>query len=459
MNRFKDKWLIMTCFFLGVLGIEQGYAEGSTLIWSEPLNISNAGAPVTSPQIVGDNLGNAVVIWVNQTTGFVMAALSPEGADTWNTPQQGSTGDVPVYPPAIAMNANGQGVIVYDNGGNVGNNQNVLSFTRFTVSLGALTFDAAVPNNSTSDQANSGPPLVSIDDSGNIVVATLYRAGLARYYIAAGGGAWGAAEQLDGDMQGSFQGLNPYALAVDGSGVGFAIASDTIPEAAPVFLNQSDTVSATPIPVYTGNGIPAILAGVGQLGNAVFVANTTDANTWQFFFSPSGSGQFTSSTVLSNISATVANPPMLNVNENGLGVLAYNVTTDSNVHARFVRVPNQTVGMDKVVGQGTNGTVNTDEFGDAFAAWINPQGYVSGAWLPVGASTWRSSSQISSLPITSGTVPAITTLNLGDGAIVYAAGNDIRCVFFTLTDPAVIKQGSLIHSLKYNNKRRQKGIQ
>lgn len=459
MNRFKDKWLIMTCFFLGVLGVEQGYAEGSTLIWSEPVNISNAGNPVTSPQIVGDNLGNAVVIWVNQTTGFVMAALSPAGADTWNIPQQVSTGDVPVYPPAIAMNANGQGVIVYDNGADPSLGENELSFRRFTVSLGVLNFDTAVPNNVGADEQNSGPPLVSIDDSRNIVVVTLYRAGFARYYIAAGASLWGSADQLDGNELGSFQGLDPYALAVDSSGVGFTIVSDARSTASPFFLNQGSYSVASNFPVYTGRGIPAILAGVGQLGNAVAVVNTTDANTWQFFFSPSGSGQFAPYTVLSNISATVANPPMLNVNENGLGVLAYNVTTDSNVHARFVRVPNQTVGMDKVVGQGTNGTINTDEFGDAFAAWINPQGYVSGAWLPVGASTWRSSSQISSLPIDSGTVPAITVLALGDGAIVYAAGDDIRCVNFTLTDPAVIKHGSLIHSLKYNNKRRQKGIE
>ncbi len=446
---------MMTCFFLGVLGVERGYADGSTLVWSSPVNVSNFGNPVRSPSIVGDNLGNAVVVWVDQTTGDVMVSLSPAGVDTWNTPQQVFEGPAPLSAPAIAMNASGQGVIVYDNGQPYSSNNNSLILRRFTITSGILTLESASTNTDRSYNRYN-PPLASIDDSGNIVVVTIYDAGAGRYYIAAGGSVWGNAQQLDGDI-GDF---DPYALAVDGSGVGFFIASDTRPAATPVFLNKDAFTYASIFSVYKGNGIPAILAGVGQLGNAVTVVNTSDAYTWQFFFAAAGTNQFTpSSVILSNMNTTSTNPPMLDVNKNGLGVLAYNLINDNNVHARFVHVPNQTVGMDKIVGPGTNGTINTDEFGDAFAAWINPQGYVSGAWLPVGSSTWRSSAQISALPITSGTVPAITTLDSGNGAIVYAAGNDIRCVFFTLTDPAVIKQGVLIKTLEYNNKRRQKGIQ
>ena len=460
MNLFKKIGIRALLLSVFVLSSKEVHAASDTLVWSSPVNVSNTGHPVSSPQIVNDGVGNAVVVWVDQTTGYVRSSFSPAGVDTWTSPTNIATGSLPVFPPAIAMNASGHGVIVYDNGASVSGSANRLSYKLFTVSAGVFSLNGSAID---CNDANSGPPLVAIDSQKNITVLTLVKTlGLTIYTISAPGTSWGTYIQLDGTVNGRIDGYySPYALAVNSSRVGFSIDSNdgSPPGAYSWLISAGQTSSTVYSPVYTGNGVPAILAGIDEYGDRVSVANTTSPTSWQIFFSPSGISAWTSSLSLTNINATIANPPTLNVNANGLGVLAYNLTTDNNVHGRFIHTPNQTVGRDFVIGQGINPDVDTDEFGDAFATWINPQGYVSGAWLPVGSSAWASSSQISLLPISSGTVPAITTLNLAAGAIVYAAGNDIRCVFYQLANPDVIKHGALINTLKYNNDRRQKGIQ
>ncbi|MEI8300687.1 MAG: hypothetical protein WCG10_03645 [Chlamydiota bacterium] len=354
------------------------------------------------------------------------------------------------------MNASGQGVIVYDNGAFVGRFLNRLSYQLFTVSAGVFSLNDSAIGCSAS---NAGPPLVSIAADGSMNVCTIVaNIGLVVYDTFVG--SWGYSKTVDQNVDKRSDGYNPYALAVDSSGVGFCVLSDNFSDILSAFISGSSSLVLEQVAIGTKTG-PAILAGVGQHGNCVSVFNLGgQPSSWEISFSPASTQQWDPSVLsISNINATIANPPTLNVNANGLGVLAYNLTTDNNVHGRFIHTPNQTVGRDFVIGQGTNPAVDTDEFGDAFAAWINPQGYVSGAWLPVGGSAWASSSQISLLPISSGTVPAITTLNLAEGAIVYAAGNDIRCVFYQLANPDVIKHGVLINTLKYNNDHRQKGIQ
>ncbi|MEI8300688.1 MAG: hypothetical protein WCG10_03650 [Chlamydiota bacterium] len=61
---------------------QEMHAASDTLGWSSPVNVSNTGHPVSSPQIVNDGLGNAVVVWVDQTTGYVRSSFSPAGVDT-----------------------------------------------------------------------------------------------------------------------------------------------------------------------------------------------------------------------------------------------------------------------------------------------------------------------------------------------------------------------------------------
>ncbi len=461
------RWMMIFSIFF--LGFSNQIKASSDLTWTSDVLISSVSGLKFSPQVVVDSQGNAVATWTNASNTYLSCSLA--GTGIWQTPVTISTS--PYYVPSIAINASGHGVIAYDSG----SANSAVKYNTFTVSSSGLVLSSVSSNSIT---ATSFAPLAVIDNNGNMYI-TVYTNislnGIFIYYIPSGQTAFPTAIAVNNGVY-TTPGLNPYSLAINGAGDCLLCVNDSGSGTwTNFFVGGIVKNSGAYAQVYQGlnppypnvnYGIPAVLCGVGALGNAVTLQNigAPTYNTtatyvsgppyiWEILFSPAQN--FISNPIVwnqSNMQFATQSVPVLSLNSNGLGVVAYDNPNNSTLYALFFYTSKATVGRATAIGQGTKPSIGTDENGNAFAVWIDPTGYLKGAWLPMGTSTWKSNAIISNQLVASGTSPSLDTTDIGQGVIVYATSNGIYSVFFS----AETSSNAMLNASKNSRYHFQKGL-
>jgi hypothetical protein len=438
MHLIKYRIIMLFMVFVGFSNFTQA---SMNINWSSSVTISTVGS-VTSSQVVSDANGNLVAMWVD--SGGLKLAYSAAGTQVWSSFQTVS-GTAPIFTPDIAINASGQGVLVYDNGAS--GVSCIPQFRPFSLSTTGITLGSASIG-ALPQYSMQQPPLVAIDSQGNFYVTIgLTSNVLGVYYQTVGSTTWTTTRNYVNSVQ---QINNPYALSLNSAGQGVVVSNN------PSYGEYSNSLSGGIVSTYyqvtdkgTNSGQIGVLSGVDIQDNKVTMVNIQgeNPNLWQIFFAPLG--QITWNPSMTFIANTplvqTASLPVFSSNTNGIGILAYGVPTDNILYAQIVMLPQQTVSQSTMMGFGSNPVVGVDSMGGGYAAWVGPEGNLYGGWLPNGFTNWQGVGVASNQLVASGS-PSMAIRAMGQGAVIYPTASGLSSVFFSLATPAVVMQSALMQA-------------
>jgi hypothetical protein len=95
--------------------IESAVRPTSTGVWQAPVPLSREGQTASYPEIAIDPQGNAIAVWVRNyvSESIVEAAVRPAGSGVWQAPIALSAGGQSVGEPDVAVDAQGNALVVW----------------------------------------------------------------------------------------------------------------------------------------------------------------------------------------------------------------------------------------------------------------------------------------------------------------------------------------------------------
>ncbi len=254
--------------------------------WQTPEPISNAGNETYSPEVAIDEHGDAAAVWWHNDGGqdVVQGAQLPAGG-SWSTSSQLSEGGEPAYNPQLAMNPQGDAVVVWER-------WNGSDFITQAVQLPAGGSWQS-PVNISETGVDGEAPRVAIDARGDEVAAWTSWNGshdIADASEMAAGGSWQTPVTLSSGVQESYNprvamSSNGEAVAVWGAynGSGSVVQSANFVGAGPELTElsvpasgttgQSLSFSVTPVDNWTSLGRTSWSFGDGTTATGTSVTH------------------------------------------------------------------------------------------------------------------------------------------------------------------------------------------
>lgn len=179
--------------------------------WSAPRDLSAPGHDAHAPQVALDRAGNALVVWARSNGTDVVVQGAPQHANgPWLAPQDVAGAGLDVDRPDVALDAHGNGVVVWQSSD--GSSSVIRAATR--TAAGAWSTPQALSSGGYSER-----PQVGVDAAGNAVAVWSLHAAQVRVQAAVrrAGGGWGQTETLSGGAADALQpqvAVNPRGGAV-----------------------------------------------------------------------------------------------------------------------------------------------------------------------------------------------------------------------------------------------------
>ena len=317
--------------------------SASAASWSTPTYISNGVGSAVNPQVAFDADGNAVAVWY-QDDGNTNIWSNRYTASTglWGTAALIETNGGYAYNPQVAIDANGNAIVVWYQ--DVGYPYHIWS-NRYTASTGLWSGAAPIQ---TDPSGNAIHPQVAIDASGNAVavwqqyddVGNRYNIWSNRY--TASTGLWGTAVLIETDDAGW---ATQPQVAFDASGNAVAVWQQSDGTRYNIWSNRytAGIGWGTATLIETDNAGDAINPQVAfdASGNAVVVWQQSDGTRYNIW-----SNRYTASTGLWGTAALIetdnagdANNPQVAIDASGnaLAVWSQSDGTRYNIWSNMYR--------------------------------------------------------------------------------------------------------------------------
>jgi hypothetical protein len=237
--------------------IQAAVRSASTGAWSAPVTLAAIGEPIGHPQVAVDSHGNAVAAWeaqpVNPGSGFIQASFRPAGG-TWSTPVDISSGNV-ASSPHIVMDPEGNAIVTWSGYDSIQSAVRLASDGTWQqpVEVAAIGSEAG--------GSLSGPAL-AVDGLGDVVTAWSSTIGSGSNHIVQAatlpaGGAW----QTPVDLSEAGLDAGSPDVAVDPTGNAVVTWSAAT---SPIFGSKSAVVQATFRPAGDSWQVPVDIAEGGH---------------------------------------------------------------------------------------------------------------------------------------------------------------------------------------------------
>jgi hypothetical protein len=280
--------------------------------WSQPQLISGSSASVYNPSVAMDNNGNAIIIWEDwgsvSTSGGIMFMEYRNGS--WSSPRLASNMSFPaITHGSVAMNDNGNAIIVWSD-----NSVNKIEYVNGVWSQPVIV----------SNDFYAKYPDVRLNQNGEGLITWTHSTSSygqnSLYSTELRQGSWSIPHII------SVQGVDPnmYQVAFDDMGNAIVVWQQLEGSSYRIYRNEySNHTWSGPIAM-TPQGVSAFYAKVSMdnIGNAIIVWQQVVNSIWQVFMSEYRSGQWNDSTITS--SASQAKMPLVKMDASGNAILLWN---------------------------------------------------------------------------------------------------------------------------------------
>jgi hypothetical protein len=378
---------------------------GETLVNTSTLGTQQL-TPFGGGNVAMDHAGNSVVVWNDLNGGDIyFQRYNISGAAVGTQTQANTETTYPLSEAQVAMDADGDFVVVWMSGGQDGSGDGIYA-QRFDDSGATLGIEFRVNTTTTNDQ---GLPAVAMDDAGNFVVTWTDRVadgdsfGIFAQRFDAAGGLQGTEFQVNTTSTGSQ--MYPV-IAMNGSGA-FVIAWEGDPGGDEIYFQRFDSNGTaqggeTRANTTILNSQWNAAIGMDDSGNFVIVWEDTsgaDGNTSGILgqrFDASGVAQGSEFVVNSTVAGTQTVPAVAmagdgsftvswqsaNQDGSGLGVYLQQFDAAGNTVDSETRVNTTTMSdqmLPSVAVNGSNVIVAWSGNGTGDAAGVFKQSYVTGS--------------------------------------------------------------------------------
>jgi hypothetical protein len=388
------------------------YFSSSLDQWAAPASIILAGAGLTAPQLIVDNLGTTTLVWLeyfseNSNSATLFATRSTNGGP-WTTP-------VPLnsLPDNIPTNA-GPVSMVVDHLGNVviiwleqdlDTSTYAIQAARFSPDINTPPtlydfIDGAAPNAN-----NNIMPKIVVDQSGYVTAIwqeqTILGFSIQASRLDPTGLTWSTPTDLNGPSLNANPGI-PLAMVVDNSdivtaiwqeqsGTSFAVqAARFVPETGDVGGSWiTYTTLSTALSNANSSLVPEII--VDSLGSVTVVAVDANFSVWPASFLANGSAWTSPATPLNNGAAFSLTPLTMVADFDGLVTVLW-LNNDSGLFVQASRGSSSTWNAAQNLNSG-NADASTallavvDSLGNITASWMEGS-YMEAARFLHGGSSW-----------------------------------------------------------------------
>ncbi len=364
--------------------------------WGTPVFIQSNAAPEWAPQPVVDTSGNATVVWVgvDGVDYGIWANRYTPGAG-WGTPELIATGIDQVRVPRLAVEPNGNVIVV---GHQYDGSEFRIWANRYTpgAGWGMPEFVAS------STGGNIYNPRVAVDPSGNAIVMWLQHDGV-DYGIWANrytpGAGWGTPELIAVDVDNWFQ------LAVDPNGNAIVMWDQYDGVDWGTWANRYTPGAGwgTPVPIQSNGYAGGAMLAVDPNGNAIAMWHQYDGSKhhiWANRYTPA-TGWGTPVSIQSNESD--ATHPQIGVDRNGNAIVVW-LQHDEPEHHIWANRYTPATGWGTPVPIQSNDTgavLAVDPNGNAIAMWHQYDGSKHHIWANryTPATGWGTSEEIDTDPL------------------------------------------------------------
>ena len=280
--------------------------------WSQPQVISGSSTSVYNPSVAMDNNGNAIIIWEDwgslSTAGGIKFMEYRNGS--WSSPRLASNMSFPAISyGSVAMNDNGNAIIVWSDN----------SIYKIEYVNGVWSQPETVSNDYDADypdvrlNQNDEGIITWTHSTSSYGLDTLYSTELRQ-------GSWTSPHIV------SVQGIDPDMpqVAFDDMGNAIVVWQQIEGTSYRVYRNEfrnhtwSGPIAMTP----QGGGAYYAKVSMDNIGNAIIVWQQVVNNIWQIFMSEYRSGQWNNSAITS--SGSQATMPLVKMDASGNAILLWN---------------------------------------------------------------------------------------------------------------------------------------
>jgi hypothetical protein len=321
------------------------YSVGSGT-WSASALVENSLGSAFSPSIAMDASGNGIVVWeqegVPDSFVFDISANRYSAAtDTWGTQVLLETSALEAFSPKIAIQAGGDAVVIWEQKSVAGTFENDVRANVY--SAGADAWDMAVTLDTAADDAQQ--PQVGIDAAGNATATWRQDVGVGENSILANrrpvGGPWGTAVLLENSAEDAA--FPRLAVGVDGDSIVAWPQADGL-GSGDLYVNAYSSAAgawgtASVIDNSTGV-VPLVRLATDAAGNAMAIWPQVDLGTAIADIHASrylaDTAAWSTPEMLNNNVSDDVTPPSLTMNANGVAAAAWQqrepMSSDVTIH-------------------------------------------------------------------------------------------------------------------------------
>ena len=322
--------------------------------WTAPVNLTDNISPngtllVLPPQVAMDDNGDVVIVWrQNDGSGNYQAFKSEYRSGTWTTPSSPADSISPngtlVYDdPQVAMDNNGNTIIVWAQ-----SNGSYRQIYKSEYRNGTWTHPADLADNISPDGTDADAPQVAMDNNGNAIIVWAQSNGSYRqiYKSEYRNGTWTHPADLADNI--SPIGTHTYApqVAMDDNGNAVIVWNQYDGSNRQIYKSEYRNGTWTHPADLADNISPdgtdadAPRIAMDNNGNAVIVWTQYDGSNKQIFKSEYRNGTWTHPRSLSDIDSislygTDADNPQVAMDDNGDAIIVWQQINDSGVSQIF----------------------------------------------------------------------------------------------------------------------------